>query len=139
MWGNNGYGQLGDGTSGTDRTTPVLGPNFQPNLVSFAGVAGTGLASSGSSWTVTTPAGAAGAAAMVGMANVFAGTTAATPATVSWDAGTFTYEAELAATGITSFPILIAGSLGALTVGAVLLLLLRRRGESEKSSTEKKN
>lgn len=125
-WGKNDAGELSDGTL-TRRTTPVLSANFQPATVVFATTAGSSLTTSGNSWTVTAPAGAAGQAVVTATANVFGGTTAASPATVSWNAGTFTYEAALANTGSSDMLPLGLASAGAVLLGAALLWALRRQ------------
>lgn len=125
-WGKNDEGELSDGTL-IRRTTPVLSANFQPASVVFATTAGSALTSSGNSWTVTAPAGAAGQSAVTATANVYGGTTAASPATVSWNAGIFTYEAALANTGSSDVLPLGLASAGAVLLGAALLLTLRRQ------------
>ncbi|MCL2788082.1 MAG: Ig-like domain-containing protein [Micrococcales bacterium] len=54
-WGSNYYGQLGTGTT-TDSTTPLL-LSAAIGRVTFGGISGTSLSSSGSAWSVVTPAG----------------------------------------------------------------------------------
>lgn len=125
-WGQNDAGELSDGTL-IRRTTPVLSANFQPSSVAFGTVAGSGLTSSGNTWTVTAPAGSAGQVAVTATSNVFGGTTAATPAMVSWTAGTFTYEATLANTGSPDMLPFGLASAGAVLLGVGLLLALRRQ------------
>lgn len=126
-WGKNDAGELSDGTL-IRRTTPVFGANFQPASVVFANATGTALTASGNSWSVTAPAGATGQVAVTATANVFGGTTAASPATVSWNAGTFTYEAALANTGAPDMLPLGLAATGTVVLGAVLLIALRRIG-----------
>jgi hypothetical protein len=125
-WGYNDFGEIGDGTI-TEQWTPVLGANFQPGSVYFGSTAGTGVASSGQLWSATSPAGHAGLSSIAAVANVFGGTTAASPATVSWNAGTFTYEAALANTGPPNMLPFGVASVGALLLGAGLLFGLRRQ------------
>lgn len=125
-WGKNDAGELSDGTL-IRRTTPVLSANFQPATVVFATTAGSALTASGNSWAVTAPAGAAGQVAVTATANVFGGTTAASPATVSWTAGAFTYEATLANTGSPDMLPFGLASAGAVLLGVGLLLALRRQ------------
>lgn len=88
--GRGSAGRLGNGAL-VDQNVPVLGPNFAATGVAF----GTQVASissiTGFLATVTSPPGSAGQVAVIATANVFGGTTAATPATVSWGAGTFTF------------------------------------------------
>ena len=126
-WGKNDAGELSDGTL-IRRTTPVFSANFQPASVVFANATGTALTASGNSWSVTAPAGATGQVAVTATANVFGGTTAASPATVSWNAGTFTYEAALANTGAPDMLPLGLAATGTVVLGAVLLIALRRIG-----------
>jgi hypothetical protein len=89
-WGDNYTSALGDGANAT-QLSPALGANFQPASVSFAGTAGTSLSNSGTTWSITTPAGVEGSASILATANIFGGTIAASPSSVSWNAGTFTY------------------------------------------------
>lgn len=125
-WGADGFGQLGDGM-GADQATPVLSANFLPASVMFGAAAGSGLVASGSLWTVNTPSGAVGNVVVIGTANVFGGVTPATPATVSWNAGIFSYEAALANTGTRDILPLGLASAGAVLFGVGLLLALRRQ------------
>ncbi len=89
-WGRNDGGFLGTGNT-TNSQTPVISANFQPATVTFAGVVGTSLSSSSNTWSVTSPSGNAGTAAIVATANVFGGSVAATPATASWTLGDYAY------------------------------------------------
>lgn len=117
-WGGNANGQLGDGTSGTNRLAPVLGANFQPASVTFDGTAGTSLSNSANTWSVTTPAGVEGSAAMLTTANFFGGTVASSPTSVTWSAGTFTYLAVPIPDPIVTFPAVNFAAGGATTVTA---------------------
>ena len=125
-WGWNGSGGLGNGTY-DDSIVPVLGPNFQPARVVFGSNIGASLTASGNVWSVVSPAGVAGVTNLSAVANVFGGTLPGVPSSVSWDAGTFTYEIVLANTG-TSNPVpLIVGSSIAVLLGVGLLIALRRQ------------
>lgn len=125
-WGFNGtYGQLGDGTV-TDRLEPVLSANFQPGTITLGSLSPITPTVSGNMWSVVTPAHSPGAVTLTGTANIFGGTTAATPSTVSWNAGTFTFEAALAQTGTShSLPFGLAAT-GLLLLGVSIRLVLRR-------------
>lgn len=125
-WGKNSSGELGTGTV-QGAGWPTLSVNFQPVSLSFGSVLGTNVTASNGTWTVTSPAAGAGQVSLVGVASVFAGTTAATPTTVSWVAGTFTYEAALANTGSSDMLPFGLASAGAVLLGAGLLLALRRQ------------
>lgn len=81
-WGDNYDQQLGNG-SNVDENSPVLSANFQPVSVFFGSTAGTALSQSGSSWTVTSPAGNAGAMNLTANANIYGGTVAGSPADLS--------------------------------------------------------
>jgi alpha-tubulin suppressor-like RCC1 family protein len=130
-WGNNDSGELGNGTRETSspivpNPTPLLSANFQPVSVVFATTPATSLSASGNTWNVVSPAGATGPVTVTATANVFGGSVAATPATVSWNAGTFTYEPALANTS--SPDLLPAGVLaGVVLLGGLTLLLGVRR------------
>lgn len=140
-WGGNDDAQLGVGGGNSSSTfAPVLGVRFQPLTATFAGVAGTGLGNSGITWNVTSPAGNDGVAAVLATASLFAGTTPATPATVSWNAGTFTYltatpatpaapaaPAEIAKTGLSLAPLPLGATVLALGLGLFALTAHRRR------------
>lgn len=91
--GQNVFGQVGDGTITSPRTSPVLGPNFQPVSISFGSQLGTGMSNSGNSLTVLTPAVAAGTENVTAVSYLFGGVTASSPSSVSWNAGTFTFQA----------------------------------------------
>lgn len=126
-WGyNDTYGQLGDGTR-VDRSSPVLSANFQPGLISVDSLAPITPTVSGNAWSFTTPAHSAGVVTLTATANIFGGTTAANPSSVSWNAGSFTYEAALAKTGSTGLLPLSLASAGAVLLGVALLLALRRQ------------
>jgi LPXTG-motif cell wall-anchored protein len=119
------YGQFGNGsTVDSARVTP--GPRFEATGLSFGGIAGGSFVSSTGTLTALTPPGAVGAVNVIGTANVFGGTLSATPATVSWNAGTFTYEAALANTGAPNNAPLLIGSGIAVLLGIGLLFALRR-------------
>jgi alpha-tubulin suppressor-like RCC1 family protein len=124
-WGYNSDGQLGDGNT-SNQTSPVLGVNFQAGSVSFGTVQATNMSFSGDLWSMTSPAGPQGQVVMSGTANLFAGATVAFPAMVQWNAGAFTYEPALAATGSSNIVPLGLASAGALLCGAVLMVGLRR-------------
>lgn len=135
-WGYNATADLGDGTT-ISRNAPVLSANFVPTSLSFGNALGLNPSLANGSLTATSPAGVAGTVALTGTANVFGGTAAASPATVSWNAGSFTYlapssngsssgSANLAATGADpSLPLAVA--VLTLLAGAALLRT-RRRG-----------
>lgn len=90
-WGCAGtYGGLGIGTT-ENKWVPVLSANFRPTGVTFGGVAGTSVSTTGFNTTVVAPAGTTGSANVMGTSNVFGGTTAGSPTTATWNAGTFTY------------------------------------------------
>jgi LPXTG-motif cell wall-anchored protein len=125
-WGYNNYGGLGNGLN-TRTNVPKLGPNFQKNSVTFGGQSGTNLGVTGTTWSVTTPESSAGQATIVATANVLGGITVASPATVTWNAGTFTYQAALANTGVPNNTPLFIGSGIALLLGVGLLIGLRRQ------------
>lgn len=128
--GRNNNGQLGQGTITADTNTqnysPHLSGNFQPGSVLFGTLAGSSLSSTGDQWSVVSPSQGTGTVNLVGTANVYGGTTAGTPATVSWSAGTYTYEAALANTGSAVIIPLGLVSAGAVLLGVVLLVALRR-------------
>lgn len=124
--GDNHNGQFGNGNV-VNSTRVVLGPHFVQTGFTIGQNLAENLLISGDILTGTTAPSAAGVVNVTGTANVFGGTTAATPATVSWNAGTFTYEAALANTGSADlFPFGLA-SAGAILLGAGLLLALRRQ------------
>jgi alpha-tubulin suppressor-like RCC1 family protein len=121
-WGDGYYGGLGNG-SAVNKAIPTPGPRFTLSSASFGGVS----AVSPNSWAVTAPpAAGAGVVSLITTANIFGGTVAANPATTAWDAGTFTYEPALAATGSSNIVPLGLASAGALFCGAVLMVGLRR-------------
>lgn len=91
-WGRNTEGQLGVGTNVT-AFAPSLGANFTQNSVTVGASLGTGLSVTGNNWSIQTPVGTAGTVDVTATANIFGGTSAGTPATTSWTAGTFTYVA----------------------------------------------
>jgi alpha-tubulin suppressor-like RCC1 family protein len=124
-WGRNTRGTLGDGTT-TDRRNPVVSVNFEPASVVFATSAVTSLSASDNTWFVVSPSGVIGPSTVTATASLFAGSVAATPATVSWNAGTFTYEAALANTSSPDlFP---AGVMvGVVLLGGLTMLLGVRR------------
>jgi hypothetical protein len=124
-WGGNFSGALGTADS-LQRNLPVLTVNFQPTSLNFGTNPGTALSFSGNQVTAISPAGTAGAATLSGTSSLFAGSTAAIPATVSWNAGTFTYEPALANTGSSGLLPSALGSAGAILLGLVLLVGLRR-------------
>lgn len=121
-WGCNvSYGGLGDGTN-VSKSLPSLSANFRPTTVTFGGVAGTSLSSSGSAISVVSPAGSAGVVNLVVSANVFGGTSPGDPTTTSWEAGTFTYDPALARTGSSNNFLLSLLAALALLVGMGLFL-----------------
>ena len=128
--GRNNNGQLGQGTITADTNTqnysPHLSGNFQPGSVLFGTLAGSSLSSTGDQWSVVSPSQGTGTVNLAATANVYGGTTAGTPATVSWSAGTYTYEAALANTGSAVIIPLGLVSAGAVLLGVVLLVVLRR-------------
>lgn len=124
--GDNHYGQFGNGTL-VDSNRVVQGPHFEQLGVMIGQNHATNIQVSEGNLIATTPPGAAGVVRVTGTANVYGGSVAASPAEVSWDAGTFTYEPELAATGLPSFWFWAALSLTALLGGCVILMLLRRK------------
>lgn len=95
-WGSNTSGLIGDGTTDV-RPTPVLGANFIPSKVTFDGTDGTNLSTAGTNWNVTSPSGTASSTVpLLGYASLRTASTLVS--TVSFDAGTFTYEAAPVAT-----------------------------------------
>lgn len=136
-WGKNDLGQAGDGTN-SNRSTPVLGANIQPASMTFGSTAGSSLTASGLNWSVTSPAGNPGSVTLTGAANMFGGTTAASPSSLTWNAGTFTYQDPVVATASTNPGLAATGTkvngdvigLGAvlLVAGATLALWRRRLG-----------
>lgn len=88
--GRGSAGRLGNGAN-LDQAVPVLGPNFAVTSVTFGSQAASVSSVSGSHVSVITPAGSAGQVAVSGVSNVFGGTTAASPASAVWIAGTYTY------------------------------------------------
>lgn len=129
-WGWNGSGGLGNGTF-DDNIVPALGPNFQPASVVFGSNSGTSLTASGNLWSVVSPAGQTGVVNLSATANVFGGILQGSPSSVSWDAGTFTYEAVLANTGTSNPQAILTGSTIALILGAGLLFALRQKTKAE--------
>lgn len=126
--GSNTYGQFGNGGV-VNANRLVIGPNFQPSTIRFGAVSGSGLTTSGSAWTVVTPSGTSGSVLVTGVAHVFGGSAAASPSSVAWDAGTFTYEAALANTGTSNNLSAMLVSGGAIVLGLVLLVALRRMSQ----------
>ena len=84
--------------------------------MTFAGLTGTNLSAVDNMWSVTSPAGVEGSADLLATANIFGGTVAASPATVTWSAGIFTYlAASLAPTGFS--PAALPAGIALLTLG----------------------
>lgn len=127
-WGFGYYGSLGDGLNPgpNQQKVPKLGANFTAVSVLFGTATGTQLATSNGNWTVTSPAGAAGQVDLNATANIFGGTTAGSPSNLSWNAGTFTYTANLPATGApNNLPLGIVAGVAVL-LGVGLLIGLRK-------------
>lgn len=91
-WGYNIHGQLGNG-SATFLEDLVLGANIVHTGVNFGTLPATSWSQSVANVTAVSPSGQAGTAQIQGSANLFGGTTPASPASVGWDAGMFTYVA----------------------------------------------
>lgn len=126
-WGQSYSILFGDGGAVSSSLVPVLAPNFQPDSITVDSMAPITPTVSGNAWSFTTPAHSAGVVTLTATANVFGGTTAANPSSVSWNAGSFTYEAALAKTGSTSLLSLGLASAAAVLLGVALLLALRRQ------------
>lgn len=119
------FGQFGNGST-DDSSRVVPGPRFVATGVDFGSTQGLDFADVAGTLTVTAPPGNAGVVDVIGAANVYGGSVAATPATVSWNAGAFTYEAALAKTSSPDlFP---AGVLAGVVLlsGLTVLLAFRR-------------
>jgi LPXTG-motif cell wall-anchored protein len=124
-WGFNGNGALGNGTTTYTTAVPVLGPNFVTTGVLFDGTAGTGLAVTSTSCTVTSTPHSAGAVDVTIQYSVFGGSTAGATGIGTVIPDGFTYLATLAATGSDPTPTLGMAIL-LLVVGSVLILVRRR-------------
>lgn len=127
-WGQSYSTLIGDGGAVTDSRVPVIGPNFQPTSVLFGTASTQSVTNNSGIWSVISPVGAPGAVVIQATANVFGGSTAGVPVSTSWNAGTFTYEAELANTGSPNMLPLGLASAGTVVLGVVLLIALRRQG-----------
>lgn len=126
-WGTNSDGQLGFSTP-NDFSSPELGPNFEAFQLLFGNTPGTTLTNSSNVWRAVSPPGSAGPVTITAVANVFGGITPGDPATTSWTAGTFTYEAALAQTG--SRELTSMGIFAAVTIfSGVIIYTARRRSE----------
>lgn len=135
--GTNG-GKLGNGGVNAS-STPALAANFQPVSVTFGSTAVTNVTMTNDQWSVLSPSGTLGSVTLTALANVFGGSTAASPSSYSWSAGTFTYASAqsapsnavpataLAKTGAPNYtPLLVAAGIAVL-LGAGLLFALRRQ------------
>lgn len=121
------FGLLGTGNT-TSTNSLTLGPNFQPVSVQLGAGNTITPTVSGNSWSFVTPAGSPGPVNITATSAVFGGSVAASPATVSWNAGQYTYvdPPTLAATGETepSLPLTLGGIM-ALLAGIVVLSFQR--------------
>jgi hypothetical protein len=137
VWRRNYSGQLGNGPT-PGGPLPVAGVNFQPSTVSFGGTPEAALTASGNNWSVTVPPAAPGFVDVLATANVFGGITAAIPATVTRNAGTFSYVAavlpagqapSLAPTGLSDAGLPLGTVVIAVGVRVLALLTVRRRNQ----------
>lgn len=126
-WGTNWVGALGDGTNVSQRTYPGLGVNLQPESLTFGGIVGDQLTTSGNVWRVKSPPHSVGEVQLVGTVRIFGGLVPGAPAQVSWNAGVFNYQALLAKTSAPKHLETVYVSTAAVILGIGLLVALRRQ------------
>ncbi|QOC26749.1 putative Ig domain-containing protein [Microbacterium hominis] len=76
VWGENWGGQYGNGSMFGSSPSPVLGPNFAVSQVTFDSLPGTGLATTPSGLTVTTPAHPEGPVDVAVIVSIYGGSVA---------------------------------------------------------------